>query len=177
MFTRNPISLSVARSPRRTATAESPRETGPAAGLPHRAGRFLPRSEPQRLLLNGCVCAVFATTMTIVGGISLLVGQGPLFPVACLGLAASTIYRIAEISGELRTFEQRLAEGTMKVVAHVSTEAARLRIENMHLERRLQAAGSQEGIPAASGATVGDGGVVSPTVEAPNVIRPKSWRH
>jgi hypothetical protein len=185
-----PTALSVARPSHRPATFDPPGAVGMAAGLRRNVtGRllsFLPQSEMQWLMFKACISTASATALAIVGGIGLMVEAQPYFPLvplAFIGLSLTTTLRVGHLFSRMAQHE-RLEKAAITMMSQQlgALEVELTLMRTMQILRRsasrfFSAAGRPEGIPAASGATVGDGGVVSPTVEAPNVIRPKSWRH
>jgi hypothetical protein len=190
MSTQFPTAFSVAKPPQHGMTFEPQSAAGMAAGhrrkLTGRLLSFLPQSEMQWLTLKACISTASATALAIVGGIGLMVEAQPyypLVPLAFIGLSLTTTLRVGHLFSRMAQHERR----EKAAITMMSQQLGALEVEltlmrTMQILRRsasrfFSAAGRPEGIPAASGATVGDGGVVSPTVEAPNVIRPKSWRH
>jgi hypothetical protein len=185
-----PTAFSVAGPPRREATFEFEKAVGTAAGLRRNVtGRllsFLPQPEMQWLMLKACVSTASATALAIVGGIGLMVAVQPyypLVPLAFIGLSLTTTLRVGHLFSRMAQHERReeaaitMMSQQLGVLEVELTLMRTMQILRRSASRFFSAAGNLEGIPAASGATVGDGGVVSPTVEAPNVIRPKSWKH
>jgi hypothetical protein len=185
-----PTAFSVAKPPQHGMTFEPQSAAGMAAGhrrkLTGRLLSFIPQSEMQWLTLKACISTASATALAIVGGIGLMVEAEPYYPLVPLtfiGLSMTTVLRVGHLlsrmaqhehreNAAIRTLGQQLAAMEIELTLMRTINALRRTAPQL-----FQAARKPEGIPAASGATVGDGGVVSPTVEAPNVIRPKSWRH
>lgn len=180
MITQFPSTPHVARPPRRFATSLMPSVVGTAAGLCREmVGRHLPHTEPQRILLKGCVGACFATALTVTGGIAFMASPEafPLIPSAFLGVAVGIVSWISRLSGDLAECDRRTNEHFLRLADTFAEELARLQLQAA-ISKTFHAAGDLEGAPPASGATT-EGERLPPTrsvVEAPNVVRPDCWR-
>lgn len=177
MITKFPTSPT-AKMPLRHRKASLPHgELGTAAGLCREmVGRHLPHTEPQQILLKGCVGACFATALTVTGGIAFIASPEtvPLIPSAFLGMAVGIVNWISGLSADLAECERRTNDGFLRLADTFAEEIERLQLMAA-IKNTFHAAGDLEGAPARSGATT-EGERLPPTrsvVEAPNVLRPQ----
>jgi hypothetical protein len=176
-----PTPYSVAWLPRRSATSEAANGLGLAAGSSRWVGRLLPQSEPQRILLKGCIGACFATALTLTGGIAFMASPEtlPVIPSAFLGMAVGIVGWISRLSGDLAEYERRTGEINTRTIEKLADtfaqELARLQITTA-IARSFHAAGDLEGAPPVSGEVAGSRGDRKerlPATDAPNVLRPQ----
>jgi hypothetical protein len=178
MNTQTPTTPHVARPPRRSATSLMPSVVGTAAGFCRETvGRHLPHTEPQQILLKGCVGACFATALTVTGGIAFIASPEtvPLIPSAFLGMAVGIVNWISGLSADLAECERRTNDGFLRLADTFAEEIERLQLMAA-IKNTFHAAGDLEGAPARSGAAAGnerDRKQPFPAAEAPNVIRPQ----
>lgn len=192
MKTQFPTAFSAASPPPHGAAFEPRNAVGMAAGLRRNAtGRllsFLPQSEMQWLMFKACISTASATALAIIGGIGLMVETQPYYPLVPLtfvGLSLTTAMMVGHLFSRMAQYERRekaaitLLSQQLGAMEIELTIMHTLQILHRAAPRFFSAAGKLEGIPAASGATAEGGGnrIIPSAVEAPNVIRPKSWKH